>query len=95
VADALGPELTASKYFGSASIYEINPPSTAWLVLDGIKADCGTLANLMKAAMEMAGVTWILKINEHEQKNNYSNVIGCLSMLLFFQCCTGTERKRG
>ncbi len=54
IADVIGPDATGSSRFsGEHSIhYDMR---TAWEVLDGTEADCGTLSTLMKFELEQLG----------------------------------------
>ena len=58
IGDAVGPDATGGERFGSKSIFGPSPTlTTAWEVMDGNKADCGTLSTLMKYELDMLGAT--------------------------------------
>lgn len=58
IGDRIGPDAVGGTHFGPKSIWG-SPPSleSAWQVLDGEKADCGTLSRLMKYELDLLGAT--------------------------------------
>jgi hypothetical protein len=57
IGNAIGPATVPYRLFGSNSIWGPTPIATAWMILDGTKADCGSLSTLMKCALDMLGAT--------------------------------------
>jgi hypothetical protein len=58
IGDLVGPDATGGARFGANSIFG-SPPTltTAWQVMDGYKADCGTLSTLMKYELDLLGAS--------------------------------------
>jgi hypothetical protein len=57
IGDAVGPDATSGSRFGPDSIFGQPAMPTAWQVMDGVKADCGTLSTLMKYELDLLGAT--------------------------------------
>ena len=58
IGDVVGPDAVGGARFGTDSIFG-SPPSlsTAWEVMDGKTADCGSLSTLMKYELDLLGAT--------------------------------------
>jgi hypothetical protein len=59
IGNVVGPDATGGPRFSSQNSIFGSPPNltTAWQVMDGQKADCGTLSTLMKYELDMLGAT--------------------------------------